>query len=147
MLKYMLGWETKDSDTLLNPTKLTRPFSYRLRVRANGEKRERTADLPETFNYLLGLKAQRREVFDDNGRRYLVFRGETSDSPGHKVVVIWRETEGWTETDFARDRDFVDRHAIAGDADTVYVNGDSCIPKARPIEPMFKAQMFAGVKN
>ena len=147
LLKYMLGWETKDSNTLLNPTKLTSPFSYRLRVQANGEKRERTVDLPETFNYLLGLKAQKREVFDDNGRRYLVFRGETRSAPGRKVAVIWRATEGWTEADFARDRDFVDRHAIAGDADTVYANGDSCIPNAKPIEPMFKSLMFAGVNT
>ena len=36
LLKYMLSWETRDSDTLLNPAKLTSPFSYRLRVHANG---------------------------------------------------------------------------------------------------------------
>ena len=147
LLKYMLGWETKDSDTLLNPTKLTSPFSYRLRVRANGEQKERTVDLPETFNYLLGLNVRKRETYDDNGRRSLVYRGETRDAPGRKVVVIWRETEGWSEKDFARDRDFVDRHAITGDADTVYVNGGSCIPNAKPIEPMFKARMFASVNN
>ena len=127
------------------PVKLTSPFSYRLRVHANGEKRERTVDLPETFNYLLGLKAQKREVFDDDGRRYLVFRGETRDAPGRTVAVIWRETEGWTDDDFARDRDFVAEHNLNGGADTVYVNGDSAIPGARPIEPMFKARMFAAV--
>ena len=55
LLRYMLSWETRDSDTLLNPAKLTSPFSYRLLVHVNGEKRERTADLAETFNYLLGL--------------------------------------------------------------------------------------------
>lgn len=145
LLKYMLSWESRDSDTLLNPARLTRPFSYRLRVHANGEKQERTVDLPETFNYLLGLKVQKREVFDDNGRRYLVFRGETREAPGRVVAVIWRETEGWTEDDFARDRDFVAQHNLTGGADTVYVNGDSVIPGAKPIEPMFKARMFAAV--
>ena len=54
---------------------------------------------------------------------------ETRSAPGRKVAVIWRATERWTEADFARDRDFVDRHAIAGDADTVYVNGDSLHPQ------------------
>ena len=145
LLKYMLSWETRDSNTLLNPARLTSPFSYRLRVHANGEKRERTVDLPETFNYLLGLKAQKRQVFDDNGRRYLVFLGETRDAPGRPVAVIWRETEGWTEGDFARDRDFVAQHNLTGGADTVYVNGDSAIPGAKAIEPMFKARMFAAV--
>ena len=145
LLKYMLSWETKDSDTLLNAAKLASPFSYRLRVHANGEKQKRPVDLPETFNYLIGLKVQKREVFDDDGRRYLVFRGETRDAPGRKVAVIWRDTQGWTEDDFARDRDFVDREAMDGNADTVYVNGDSAIPGAKPIEPIFKARMFASV--
>ena len=145
LLKYMLRWETRDSDTLLNPAKLTRPFSYQLRVHANGVKQERTVDLPETFNYLLGLVVQKREVFDDEGRRYLAYKGETREAPGKRVAVIWRETEGWTEDDFARDRDFVAECNLTGDADAVYVNGDSAIPDAKPIEPIFKARMFASV--
>ena len=145
LLKYMLRWETKDSATLLNVGKLTSPFDYRLRAHVNGEKRERKVDLPETFNYLLGLNVRTRRAYDDDGRRYLVYRGETRDAPGRKVAVIWRATKGWTEEDFARDRDFVAENSLAGDADTVYVNGDSCIPCARPTEPMFKARMFAGV--
>ena len=147
LLKYMLRWETRDSETLLNQAKLTNPFVYRLRVHANGEKQERTVDLAETFNYLIGLEVKKREVFDDDGRRYLVNRGETRAAPGHQVAVIWRETEGWTETDFANDRDFVNQNNLAGDAETVYVNGDSCIPGAEPVEPMFKARMFAGVNT
>ena len=145
LLRYMLSWETRNSDTLLNPAKLTSPFSYRLLVHANGEKRERTVDLSETFNYLLGLKVQKREVFGDDDRRYLVFRGETRAAAGRRVAVIWRETEGWAEADFARDRDFVAEHNLGRDADTVYVNGDSVIPGAKPVEPMFRARMFAGV--
>ena len=41
LLNYMLSGETRDSDTLLNPAKLTSPFSYRLLVHVKGEKRER----------------------------------------------------------------------------------------------------------
>ncbi len=147
LLKYMLRWETKDSRTLLNPADLTSPFSYRLRVHANGEKRERKVDPPETFNYLLGLKVQKRKVKSDAGRRYLVFHGETRAAPGREVCVIWRETEGWTEDDFARDRDFVARKIIKDHAGTVYVNGGSAIPGAKPIEPIFKARMFSGVNS
>lgn len=147
LLKYMLQWETKGSETLLNTAKLASPFSYRLRVHINGEKQERQVDLAETFNYLLGLNVGKRKVYNDNGRRYLVYRGETRDTPGHKVAVIWRETEGWTEDDFARDRDFVGQHNLAAEADTVYVNGDSAIPNAKPIEPLFKERMFAGVNQ
>ena len=145
LLKYMLSWETRDSDTLLNPVKLARPFSYRLWVYTNGEKREQKVDLAETFNYLLGLKVRKREVLDDDGRIYLVYRGETPGGTSRQVVVIWRETEGWASADFARDRDFVAEHNLRGNAETVYVNGDSAIPGAKPIEPMFKDRMFSGV--
>ena len=147
LLKYMLKWETKGSETLLNVAKLASPFSYRLRVHVNGEKQERAVDLAETFNYLLGLKVREREVYADNGRRYLVYRGETRDRPGHKVAVIWRETTDWAEDDFARDRDFVAQHNLSGNADTVYINGDSAISDAKPIEPIFKDRMFASVNN
>ena len=145
LLKYMLHWETRDSETLFNPAKLTGPFTYRLRTHVNGEKKERSVDLPETFNYLLGLKVRSRQAYEDGGRRYLVYRGETREAPGRRVAVIWRATEGWTEDDFAKDRDFVARRNLTGDADAVYVNGDSAIPGAKAVEPMFKARMFARV--
>ncbi len=148
LLKYMLRWETKRSETLLNAAMLTRPFDYRLRVHAQGETRERTADVAETFNYLLGLNVRTRRVYDNDGRRYLVYRGETREAPGRGVAVIWRETEGWTDEDFARDRKFVGEQGLRdGGADTVYVNGDSCIPGAKAIEPLFKARMFAGASG
>ena len=145
LLKYMLKWETRDSDTLLNTDKLNRPFDYRLRAHINGSARERTADVPETFNYLLGLKVRTRRVYYDGDRRYLVYRGETRESPGREVAVLWRDTEGWTEDDHERDRRFVaDRNFVEG-ADTVYVNSPSIIPGAKAVEPMFHARMFAPV--
>ena len=145
LLKYMLKWETKHSETLLNARKLTSPFDYRLRTHANGETRERTADVAETFAYLLGLKVRTRQVHDDKGRRYLVYCGETREAPGREVAVVWRETEGWTQEDFARDRQFVNGLKSVKDADVVYVNGDSVIPGAKAVEPIFKARMFAAV--
>ena len=145
LLKYMLHWETKNSATLLNASKLTSPFTYRLRVHVNGEKRERKIDLPETFNYLLGLNVRTHRTYDDRGRRYLVYRGDTQEHPGHNVAVIWRETDGWSEQDFAQDRKFVSEQQMTEDGDTVYVNGDSCIPDAKAIESIFKARMFVGV--
>ena len=147
LLKYQLRWETKDSETLLNVAKLTDPFHYRLRVHVNGERRERRVDLPETFSYLLGLNVRTRRTYDHNGKRYLVYRGATRAEPNRTMVIIWRATEGWTETDFARDRDFIAAESLADEADTVYVNGDSCIPGAKPVEPMFKARMFDGVAS
>ena len=143
LIKYMLQWETKGSATLLNVAKLARPFTYRLRVHTNGETQDRMADIPETFNYLLGLNVRTRRVYEDEGRRYLIYRGETRNAPGHEVAIIWRETEGWEQADFNRDRHFVADQGLADGAATVYVNGDSCIPKATAVEPVFKTRMFA----
>ena len=146
LLKYMLKWETKQSETLLNAANLSRPFDYRLRVHVHGEIRDRPADVAETFNYLLGLNVRTRRVYDD-GRRYLVYRGETREAPERSVAVVWRETEGWTQEDFARDRQFVNDMKLAEGADTLYVNGNAVIPGAKAIEPLFKARMFAGVTD
>jgi adenine-specific DNA-methyltransferase len=83
-----------------------------------------------------------------NGRRYLVYRGQTCP-PGsnhRQVVVIWRETEGWQKADLEQDRKFVAEKKLTEGADEVFVNGDSFIPNARALEPVFKARMFAEVQ-
>jgi adenine-specific DNA-methyltransferase len=100
-------------------------------------------DLPETFAYLLGLHVQTRRAYDDRGRRYLVYRGRIDQ---RTVVVIWRETESWGQADYERDRQFVAEQKLTEGADEVFVNGDSLIPNARALEPLFKARMFAPVE-
>lgn len=143
LLKYMLKWETRVSETLLNVGKLARPFSYKLHVHVDGQTREKAADVPETFNYLLGLHVQTRRVYNDDGRRYLVYRGGIDH---RQIVIIWRETEGWQKVDLERDKKFVAAQKLTEGADEVFVNGDSFIPNARALEPVFKARMFAEVQ-
>jgi adenine-specific DNA-methyltransferase len=143
LLKYMLKWETRASQTLLNVEKLARPFSYKLRIHADSQTTSKVADIPETFNYLLGLHVKTRTVYDDAGRRYLVYRGQIDH---RQIVVIWRETEGWQKADLERDRKFVAEKKLTEGADEVFVNGDSFIPNARALEPVFKARMFAEVQ-
>jgi adenine-specific DNA-methyltransferase len=123
---------------------LQSPFSYKLRIHRDGETRERSVDLPETFAYLLGLDVQTRRVDNNDGRRYLVYRGRLRD--GRTVAVIWRETQGWTEADYRRDCDFVKEQKLTDGADEIYVNGDSLIPGARSLDPVFKERMFAPVE-
>ena len=77
MLTYMLKWETRKSETLLNVEKLASPFSYKLHIhtdlpaealaQAGDQTREEVVDIPETFNYLLGLHVRTRQVFYDGG--------------------------------------------------------------------------------
>ena len=147
LLKYLLNWETKDSPTKLKTADLATPFCYRLRGRERGKLVNRKVDLGETFNWLLGLRVQSRQVYQRDGRRYLVYRGEIRAEPGQLAAVIWRETAGWTEGDYAADRAFIIEQQLAGGAAILYLNSGAAAPQAgsRPIEPLFKARMFAGV--
>jgi len=60
MLHYMLDVETKGSPSLLNIDAFTDPTAYKLKVKRPGadEYEERTVDLLETFNYLIGLRVE-----------------------------------------------------------------------------------------
>ena len=84
-----------------------------------------------------------RRVYEDNGRRYLVYRGRTRD--GRKAIVIWRNTEGWTLDDRERDRDFVAANEMTSGADEIWMNGDSIVKDAKPLDTLFKQRMFAPV--
>ena len=157
LLSYMLKWETRHSATLLNVEQLQSPFSYRLHIHRDGETRARPVDLPETFAYLLGLDVQSRKVYRNDESRmmndgnshhssflthhsYLVYRGTLRN--GHTVAVIWRETKGWTAEDYRRDAAFVAEQKLAEGADEIWVNGDSLIPGARSLDPIFKERMM-----
>lgn len=142
LLEYMLKWETRKSETLLNVEQLANPFSYKLTVAKGDEVVVKTVDIPETFNYLLGLHVSTRKVYDDAGRRYLVYHGRIDH---RRIAVIWRETKGWEKKDLERDKKFVVEQKLAVGADEVFVNGDSFIPNAKALEPVFKARMFAPV--
>ncbi len=145
MLRYMLRWETKGSATFLNVAALERPFDYKLRLNGNADGEDVAVDLPETFNYLLGLAVRTRRVHDDDGRRYLVYAGRTRD--GREAVVIWRNTTGWTPEDRERDRSFVETRGMAAGADDIWMNGDTMVKGARRLDTLFKKRMFASVTD
>lgn len=97
-------------------------------------------DLPETFAYLLGMRVKSRKAYHDGERRYLVYRGPTRER--EDVAVIWRDTEGWSKEDLERDKAFFQEQGMADGAQDVFVNGDSFIPDARPLEAAFKRLML-----
>lgn len=143
LLKYMLKWETRGSETLLNVEKLYKPFDYKLQVHVDGQTREKIADIPETFNYLIGLHVKTRQVYDDEGRRYLVYQGLIDRK---RIVVIWRELKDWQKAGLERDKEFVTERELTKKAEEIFVNGDSFIPNAKVLEPVFKSRMFAPVE-
>lgn len=137
VLSYLLDFETKESETLLNVAKLDAPFDYKLR--RHGKDQPLSVDLPETFNYLIGLHVATRRVHDHKGTRYLVYRGQAD---GRETAVIWRTTRGWKKEQFEADRDFVAKQKMTEGAEDVLVNTDSFISGARSLDPVFKRRMF-----
>ena len=142
-IRYMLDWETKRSDTMLNVGKLRRPFDYKLNARADGTTVRHTADLPETFNFLIGLQVRTRRVHRRDDHRYLVYRGTTR--AGRETAVIWRDIEGWAPEEFGRENTWVEAQGLTEGADVIYVNGDSVLAGAQSLDPEFKRRMFAPV--
>lgn len=150
VLHYMLAYETGGSETLLDVMKLSAPFDYKLEIRDGEESSFKKVDLPETINFLIGLRVRTRKVLHrDKGKqkiKYLVLRGRTNPHATggeREVVVIWRNTEGWKSPDFEADKKFiVTEHALTKGADEIFVNDDSVIPKAQSLDPIFKRRMF-----
>ena len=139
-LRYMLESETKGSPTFLNISDLQTPFSYQLKIVKDMQTQTQIVDLPETFNYLIGLSVQTRQCLLDGDRHYLVYRGTV----GQKlVVIIWRETAGWKQEDWERDYQFIQEHNLTEGANEVYVNTDSNVPEAKSLDPLFKQLMFS----
>ena len=103
------------------------------------QKQQQDIDLPETFNYLLGLSVQTRQCLQDDDRRYLVYRGTVGQKT---VAIIWRLVEGWEQQDWEQDCRFIEEHKLTEGTDKVYVNTDSIVPEAEPLDLLFKRLMF-----
>ena len=102
------------------------------------------ADLDFGIYRVMNYKRDASGVDDNGGGHYLVYQKGTRENPGQVVAVIWRETVGWRQAVFERDRQLVAEKKLAEGVDVICVKDDSVIPDARALEPPFKARMFAG---
>lgn len=154
LLKYMLDVETRGG--LLSVDQFKKPFDCKLKVTVDsaGAYEERTIDLVETFNYLIGLRVKHVDM-----QLKLGFVAVTGVLPSdEKTLVLWRDVE---TLDYDKLNRLCDKLAINpadSEFDVVYVNGDHNIPavftsteaeggvtktlKIRQIEPEFMSRMF-----
>lgn len=148
LLRYFLEYETKANPSLLNIDKLQSPFSYKLKVNLEevGEPEEMMVDLPETFNYLLGIKVKKVKV-RNSGRKYLFIEGEKEKQ---EIAIIWREYDAnWKEKDYEEDKKFIREELKEWTPQVVYINGQSILTPdfedfradIRSIESEFKRLM------
>lgn len=156
LLRYLLDIESRGS--LLSVEHFTRPFDCRLKVTVDsaGAWEERTIDLVETFNYLLGLRVRQIDAQRDKG--FVTVSGSLPS--GEKTLILWRDLE---QVDYEALNRICDKLAINpkdSEFEVVYINGDHNIPavftsleseggntrtlKLRQIEPEFLTRMFLG---
>ncbi len=151
LLRYMLEFETQGSASLLGLERLRHPFAYKLKVQDGNEMVERTVDLVETFNYLLGLHVRKLRELRDGQRLYRVALGNSRN--GKNVVVVWRDLEGVEDNKQAlqKDRQFIESDVLPAllgkdtKPDRLLVNGPYVVEGAEAIEPEFHRLMFAPI--
>ena len=141
-LHYMLEFETQGSPSLLDARQFERPFDYRLEITRGGVKAPQPVDLVTTFNFLLGLRVRTIRRFQRDGAPVVRVMGE--EAGGRRVCVLWRDVP--PPEAMEAEKAWLQAHVL-GDVqhDLLYVNGESALPGALPIEPEFHRLMFAEV--
>ena len=143
-LRYALGVETAESACLLGRDFID-PFTYSIAMVRDGTKREVSVDLPETFNYLIGLHVESRRHIDG------VLACTGTDAERRKCLALWRNLDRTDhralDTWFSRNRELFSTSEL----NLIYVNGDHTLNAlqqtgdgwvAETIEPVFRALMF-----
>lgn len=152
LLRYLLDVESKGS--LLNSDDFQHPFDYRLNIATDsaGAYQSTVIDLPETFNYLLGIRVQ--QITDEREKRgYLTIEGLLPNDA--RCLIVWRDCEKMGYTEVAQ---FFDKHNInpnSNQYDVIYLNGDHDMANQwqnedgsesrlalRALEPEFLNRMF-----
>lgn len=145
-LRYQLSHETSSSASLCGGD-FARPGGYTLSVVRDGARRDVAVDLPETFNFLIGLRIHARRVIED----VLAITG--IDANETRCLILWRDIEttgndalnAWYET-------YGERIRAEFNASLVYVNGDHELGRLTPpsgawatsaLELVFREKMFA----
>jgi adenine-specific DNA-methyltransferase len=93
-------------------------------------------DIPETFNYFLGLKIKKIKT-RKNGRKYLFILGEKEEKD---YAIVWREyNDKWSDEDFKKDKEFIIQELKDWAPHVVYINRQSALTprnfEIRLIEP------------
>jgi len=137
-VRYMLDYETQSSPTRLLLDRFKTPFDYKIKTLNGGEEKTETVDLVETFNYLLGLSVDKIRTYKHGKNEYRVVIGKNGKE---KIAVIWRNLK---DLNLKEDRIFIEENVLSEfSPDQIYINGDSYVKNAKPIEPEFRRLMGA----
>ncbi len=135
LLRYFLDHETHRAR--LDPAIFDSPFRAAIRVRRDGVETRLPLDLVETANFLLGLEVHERRACTHQGRTYRLVRGQRGR---RSVALVWRDADDLdlqAEAVFLQAEFFAQRRP-----DRLYINGDSLLPGARPVQQVFAQAML-----
>lgn len=162
LIHYMVDLESRGS--LLDVEAFSNPFAYTMKVTEKNECKERSIDLCETFNYLIGLTVNSQSavsyfiskpaetpayegavdlVSDFNGQ-YAFRQIEGTLPDGRRALVIWRTvTDDVIASNAALDAYFTTYRKNAQDRkyDVIFVNGDSNLENLRSSNEGWKVQV------
>ena len=163
LVKYMLDLDATGS--VLNLDAFKEPFAYQLKVTERNETKAASADLVETFNYLIGLTvthSHARKSFhvstasagdyegavglaaDANGK-YTFRQIEGTLRDGQRALVIWRTIgDNLRESNAALDAYFTRYRINPADRefDVIYINGDNNVENLRKDDETWKVRMI-----
>ena len=117
----------------MNLEHLESPFGYKLNI----DGKETNVDLIETFNYVAGIYVSKIEQLESKKQKYIIVKGKIKNK---KVIVIWRNVK---EIDRKEDKMFIE--SIISDEDEIFVNSDSLVKNATPLDIIFKEELFGGI--
>ncbi len=166
LLHYMLNYEAQES--LLNLDAFSNPFNYELKINENNETKNKTIDICETFNFLIGLSVKSQSATTyfsakpdpkgeyegaaklerDNNGVYGFKQIEGTSPDGRRILIIWRTiTEDILQSNAALDAYFCKNRINPEDRefDLIYVNGDNNLENLRLDEETWKVQRIEPV--
>ena len=135
MLSYMLDLESKES--LLRIKDFTSPFDYKLKIIEENESKEKSVDLIETFNYLLGFNTETVDYDSEKGILYL----EGKNNADEKILIIWRDLAKLDNE--ALNEWFSKRYSTKElEYAAIYVNGDNNLENLKLSEDRWKLKLI-----
>lgn len=162
LIHYMVDLESRGS--LLDVEAFSNPFAYTMKITEKNECKERSIDLCETFNYLIGLTVKSQsaisyylskpaenpayegavDLVSDISGQYAFRQIEGTLPDGRRALVIWRiVTDDVIESNAALDAYFTTYRKNAQDRkyDVIFVNGDSNLENLRRSNEGWTVQM------
>ena len=136
ILGYMLDVESRASRSLLDVDAFQSPERYQLRVEREGETRLESVDLPETFNWLIGLNVKRVDVI--RGVRVI----DGTDPEGIRILVLWRNLDEIGNDELTTWFKKQGYNTQDQEYELVYVNGDNNLENLRRPDQTWKVQLI-----